>query len=292
MRELGQAPAELTARPLQRLGEGIGKVVYASDHWVVKRERSPLAMVSLIVIWRWLQRIEPYVPKSWWKRTTERPSRRIRFLRVLTQAALAVIPQSLWYKAPVRQLWRSYVSRDRRGEGLARRELIGTDLVPERVCFPPTRVRVDGWPRWLTVDEAAERVDCTLYERLDQLARSGEPGLVEYWLNRFLELRQRGWSLGLFSVDPHAKNFGIIGERIVLLDTGGLTNRWSDVERRLDLEDVVAQPHVQLGLAPVLGLYPDLAARFDARWRSIVNRVQIRRRWDAAEAGRMRMVGG
>jgi hypothetical protein len=282
MRELTEAPAELTARPLERVGEGIGKVVYASEHWVVKRERSPLAMVSLIVIWRWLQALEPHLPKSWWRRMTERPSRRIRILRLMTQAALAVIPQSLWYKAPVRQLWRSWVARDRRGESLALRALDGTGLVPERIRFPETRLRLKGWPMWLTAEEAVERVDCTLYQRLEELASAGHINEVEQLLGRFLELRRQGWKLGLFTVDPHAKNFGIIEGRIVLLDTGGLTNRWSDVERRLDLEKVVAQPHIQLGLGPVLGRFPNVAARFDMRWREVVNRNQVRKHWDSS----------
>ena len=31
------APADLTSGRVRRLGEGINKVVYASEHWVVKR---------------------------------------------------------------------------------------------------------------------------------------------------------------------------------------------------------------------------------------------------------------
>ena len=34
---LPRAPAELTSGRLRRLGEGVGKVVYCSEHWVVKR---------------------------------------------------------------------------------------------------------------------------------------------------------------------------------------------------------------------------------------------------------------
>ena len=32
----------------------------------------------------------------------------------------------------------------------------------------------------------------------------------------------------------------------MLLDTGGLTDRWSEVERRLLAEESIAQPHIQL----------------------------------------------
>ncbi|MEZ5403732.1 MAG: hypothetical protein R2729_28890 [Bryobacteraceae bacterium] len=284
MSALASAPDELTARPLERLGEGIGKVVYASEHWVVKRERSPLGMASLIVLWRSLKRVEPWIPKQWWQRMTARPTKRLRLMHLFTQAALAVIPRRLWYKAPVRNQWWTWVTRDRRGESLARRELDGSGLIPERIEFPPTRVRVKGWPLWFTVDEADERVDCTLYDRLEEAARRRDTRAIDLWLGRFLELRLRGWTYGLFSVDPHSKNFGVIGDRVVLLDPGGLTDRWDDVEKRLDLEDVVAQPHIQLGLGPVLGSFPEIAAGFDARWREVVNRDAVRRQWQAAGA--------
>ena len=51
-RVLPHAPEELTRGRLRRIGEGIGKVVYASEQWVVKRERSPFEIVALIVLWR------------------------------------------------------------------------------------------------------------------------------------------------------------------------------------------------------------------------------------------------
>src|SRR5688572_17660085 len=59
---LPSPPEELTRTRLLRLGEGIGKVVYASEHWVVKRERSPSAIIALIVIWKFLRRAERHLP--------------------------------------------------------------------------------------------------------------------------------------------------------------------------------------------------------------------------------------
>jgi len=281
-RVLAQAPQELTQGRLKRLGEGIGKVVYASEHWVVKRERSPSEIVALIVLWKALRRLERLLPGRWGRRLVARPARQIRLLRLLTQAAMAVVPKSIWFTSRVRGAWRIYHRRNVRGEALAQTHLAGTSIVPERISFPPTRVRIGGWPGWLTVSEATERVETTLYQRLAELARAGRYDELERWLERFLELRQAGWQRGLFSVDAHLKNFGVIGDRIVLLDTGGLTNRWREIEGRLAYEDVVAQPHVQLGLAPVLAKRPDIARRFDARWKAIVNLEVVRRHWPAA----------
>ena len=277
--ELAEAPADLTQRPLKRIGEGIGKVVYGSEHWVVKRERSPFEVVALIVLWRLLRRAERWLPWGIGKRMVERPSRQIRFLRVMMQGVLLAVPKSIWFTTHVRQVWRVYHTRNIRGERLAQTHLEGTALAPERITFPPTRVRVGGWPGWLTVTEATERVEETLYQRLERLAREKKYNEVEKWLGRFLQLRQAGWQRGVFSVDAHLKNFGVSAERIVLLDSGGLTNRWSEIDKRLDFEEVVAQPHIQLGLGPVLGGCPELARGFDARWKEIVNRDVVQQHW-------------
>ena len=86
----------------------------------------------------------------------------------------------------------------------------------------------------------------------------------------------------MFSLDAHLKNFGVSGERIVLLDAGGLTDRWEEVERRLELEEVIAQPHIQLGLGDVLGGQAEMARRFDRRWKEIVSREGVERHWRAA----------
>ena len=277
-------PDELVRQRLRRIGEGIGKIVYASDHWVVKRVRTPGEIVALIVVWKTVRKFERMLPFGLGARLLDKPSREIRFLRIVAQAAMAVLPKAWWFTTHVREVWRQYHVRSARGERLAREVLEGTPLVPRRVTFPPTRIRVRGWPGWLTVDEATERVEATLDDRLSELAARRDYAGIEEWLMRLLEVRQQGWRLGLFSVDAHLKNFGVTGDRIVLLDTGGVTDRWSEVERKLDLEEVVAQPHVQLGLGRILGGHPRLAARFDARWREIVNREQVRRSWDSAAA--------
>lgn len=279
---LDGAPEELTRARLRRIGEGIGKVVYASDHWVVKRERSPSEVVALIVVWRLIRKVERFLPRRLTRRLLERPSRQIRLLRVMVQAAMPFVPKTLWFTKHIRQIWKQYQTRSARGERLAREQLSGTSLIPREVEFPPIQVQVGGWPGWLTVASATERVEATLHQRLRELARANRFDEVEDWLNRFLTLRQSGWRRGLFSVDAHLKNFGVIGDRLVLLDSGGLTDRWRDIEERLELEEVIAQPHIQLGLGPVLGARPDIADRFDARWKAVVNRDTIRELWPAA----------
>ena len=278
-RVLAHAPDELTRGRLRRLGEGVGKVVYASRHWVVKRERSPSEILALIVIWKMVRRLERILPGAFGKRLLQHPSKQIRLLRVLLQPIVRVIPRSVWFTTHAGEVWRVYRYRDERGEGLAEAHLAGTLLVPERVEFPPTEVRVGGWPGWLTVSEATERVEDTLYSRLAALSGEGRFEEMEVWLNRFLDLRQAGWQCGVFSVDAHLKNFGVSEDRVVLLDAGGLTNHWEEIEGRLAREDRVEQPHLELGLGPLLTARPDVAERFNARWKATVNLEEVQRLW-------------
>lgn len=278
-RVLAHAPEELTRDRLTRLGEGIGKVVYASEHWVVKRERTPTEVVALIILWKVLRRWAHMLPFQWGDRLLSRPSRVLHFMRAITEAAMMIVPKSVWYSTHIREVWRTYRMRDRRGEKLARTHLAGTEILPERIIFPPATVLVGGWPGWLTVREATERVEATLDKRLEKLAAAGDFAAVELWLTRFLELRQAGWQRGLFSVDAHLKNFGVIGERIVLLDTGGLTNRWGDINARLSRDEKIEEPHVGLGLEAVLANQPELARRFNEHWKSTVNRDTVHELW-------------
>lgn len=282
VRVLAHAPAELTEGRLRRLGEGIGKVVYASRHWVVKRERSQSEIMALIVIWKLVRRLERILPGDFGKRLLQHPSRQIRLLRMMLHPIVLAIPKSFWYATHAGEVLRVYAHRDERGEGLAEAHLAGTSLVPERVEFPPVRLRVGGWPGWLTVSEATERVEDTLYHRLAALAGAGQFDEMELWLNRFLDLRQAGWQCGVFSVDAHLKNFGVSEDRVVLLDAGGLTNHWADIEGRLAREDRVEQPHVELGLGAMLAARPDVAERFNARWKATVNVEEVRRHWPEA----------
>ena len=48
-------------------------------------------------------------------------------------------------------------------------------------------------------------------------------------------------------------------------------DRWAEVERRLAAEENVDRPHEALGLGPALAERPDIADRFDARWKAVVN---------------------
>lgn len=272
-------PEELTRQPLKRLGEGIGKIVYASEHWVVKRERSPFEVAALIVLWRNLKRLDRVVPGRIGQWLMEGPSRKLRVLRVATQGVMLVVPKTIWFKSHIRRVWHGYHARNLRGERLAEERLAGSSLIPATIAFPPARVRVGGWPGFLTVSEATERVETTLFQHLTGLANQRRFAEIELWLDRLLAARQAGWRLGLFSTDAHLKNFGIIGDRVVLIDTGGLTDRWADIEARLDLEEVVSQPHIRLGLGAVLGSHPEIAERFDGRWRAVVNRDAIRTIW-------------
>jgi hypothetical protein len=275
-------PAELLERPLYRLGEGIGKVVYASDHWVVKRERKPHEIVALVAIWRFVRRFEHLLPGG--AKLLSRPSRQLRALRVGVQAAMRVLPRGLWYVEHAREVCDTYLHRSSRGEALAREKLAGASLIPHTIAFPTTRVPVRGWPGWITVSEATERVESTLDQRIADLARAGRFEDLEKLLDSLLDLRAEGWSRGLFSLDAHLKNFGVIGDRVVLIDPGGLTDEWHEIDRRLCYEEVVTEPHIQLGLGAALAKRHDIADRFNARWKAMVNRDSVARLW-CARAG-------
>jgi len=280
---LPRAPEELARDRLKRIGEGIGKVVYASEHWVVKRERSPTEVVALIIIWRTLRRWAHRLPFGLGKRWLTRESMTVRLVSAVVRAAMIVVPRSVWFSRRVADMWSTYRARNRRGERLARKLLAGTGLIPSRICFPPTTVLVGGFPGWLTVHEATEKVDTTLDRLLRDFAHQGDFAAVEFWLDRYLETRQNGWRHGLFSVDAHLKNFGVIGDRIVLLDAGGLTDRWQDIEEKLEKDEQVLEPHKALGLGEVFESQPELARRFDERWRELVNRDRVALHFEAAE---------
>ena len=136
-----------------------------------------------------------------------------------------------------------------------------------------------GWPGWLVVCEATERVEATLDEKISQLAAEGRFEELETWLDRFLEVRKSGWAHGLYSLDAHLKNYGVCCDRVVLLDPGGLTNRWGDIEQQLTALKDVTQPHERLGFGQILESRPDIAARFNAQWKATVNRAQVLRQW-------------
>lgn len=282
---LHSAPEELTQGRLRRLGEGIGKVVYASEHWVVKRERTEIEVLALITLWKILRRIISALPGQWGRRMLERPSKRIRLLRLLLQGVVLVIPRGIWYTTHIGQLWHSHREKDQRGERLAKEHLADSGLVPRRITFPPIRVRVRRWPGWLTVSEAIERVESTFDQHLKRLASDRQFDEVERWLGCLIELRHRGWRHRLFSTDAHLKNFGIVRDRVVLLDPGGLTDSWDEVERRLSFEQTAGRPHERLGLSPILGTRPDIADRFDRLWQEKVNREEVWKAWFGTEVG-------
>jgi hypothetical protein len=279
LRVMSEAPGELTQRRLRRLGEGVGKVVYASENWVVKRERSTNEILAMIVVWKFVRRMEKHLPGDWGKHLRQHPGRQLRLLRVVAQAVVTVVPRGIWYSSHVGEMWRLYAHRDARGEHLAVKHLSGTAVVPDTITFPPTRVKVGGWPGWLTVSEATERVQATLHEKLRELAKAGRHAELEEWLERLLELRRAGWQRGVYSVDAHLKNFGVIDDRVVLLDAGGLTDHWEEVERHLEQIDRAAEPHKEMGLGEVLKGAPEVAARFDGKWKASVNAEAVREHW-------------
>ncbi|HEY1204733.1 MAG: hypothetical protein ABSH46_15505 [Bryobacteraceae bacterium] len=277
-RVLREAPSELTRGALVRLGEGIGKVAYASEHWVVSRERHPSEILGLILTWKLLRKLDRLLPGKIGRRMLAKPGRQIRALSLMFQVLVLSVPRGIWFTRHARHMWRQYSWHETRGRRLADAHLAGTTLVPERVAFPPTRVKVGRWPGWLVVSEATERAETTLYERINELARARRFDEIELWLQRYLELRRAAWQRGVFSLDPHLKNYGVTADRVVLLDAGGLTNVWPEIAKRLQ-EDDLTPPHVRLGLEMTLRDRPDIADRFDAEWKAAVNPAAVHSDW-------------
>ena len=77
-------------------------------------------------------------------------------------------------------------------------------------------------------------------------------------------------------MDAHLKNFGVCGDRVVCWILGVLTNRWTEIMDTLAYEEKVTEPHVRLGLGELLKERPDIAARFNARWKATVNSETVR----------------
>jgi len=282
VRALPHAPEDLTRGRLRRLGEGIGKVVYASDHWVVKRKRRPSEIMALIFLWKTIRRIEGFLPGSLGQRLLEKSGTQLRLLRFLVQGLVLVVPRGVWFATHMGETWRWYTAGEARGKILSDTYLAGTPLVPEVVSFPPTKVRIGAWPGWMVVSEATERVEATLHDRINDLARSLRFEEIEVWLDRLLKARKAGWERGVFSMDAHLKNFGVVDDRVVLLDVGGLTNRWPEIQRRLARQDELECPHVHLGLEMTLRDRPEVADRFDKQWRAAVNAETVRLAWPTA----------
>jgi hypothetical protein len=257
-------------RNCRGLGEGIGKVVYDSEHWVVSRERHPSEIIGLILTWKVLRKLDRLVPGHMGRRMLAKPGRKIRALSFLFQAVVLLVPRGVWFTRHARHMLRQYSWHEKRGRKLADAHLSGTTLVPERVEFPPTRVNVGRWPGWLLVSEATERAETTLHERINDLARAQRFDDIEVWLMRYLDLRRAAWKRGVFSLDPHLKNFGVTRDRVVLLDAGGLTDVWPEIAESLRRDDELTAPHVRLGLEETLRDRPDIADRFDTEWKATV----------------------
>ena len=124
----------------------------------------------------------------------------------------------------LRRVLRVYRARDRRGEKLARKHLAG-----EPVWFPnashfrrrrswPGAARVAVRPRGHRARGRYPRPRSRTSQKRGISTKSSAQPIPPYPPER--------WQLGSFSGGCALKNFGVIGKRIVLLDTGGPTNRW------------------------------------------------------------------
>jgi len=116
---LREAPEELTRGSLFRLGEGIGKVAYASEHWVVSRERHPSEIIGLILTWKLLRKLDRLVPGEIGRRMLAKPGRQIRALSLIFRAFVLSVPRGIWFTRHARHMWRQYRWHETRGRKLA-----------------------------------------------------------------------------------------------------------------------------------------------------------------------------
>jgi hypothetical protein len=58
-----------------------------------------------------------------------------------------------------------------------------------------------------------------------------------------------------------------------------VTNRWQDISARLSKDEQVQEPHIQLGLESLLADRPEVAQRFNERWKQMVNIESVREHW-------------
>ncbi len=255
---------------------------------MVSRERHPSEIIGLILTWKVLRKLDRLVPGHIGRRMLAKPGKKIRALGLIFRVLVLAVPRGVWFTRHARHMWRQYSWHEKRGRTLADAHLAGTALVPERIEFPPTEVKVARWPGWLMVSEATERAETTLHERINELARAQRFDEIEAWLVRYLELRRAAWQRGVFSLDPHLKNFGVTQDRVVLLDAGGLTNVWPEIAENLRRDDELTPPHVRLGLDSTLRDRPDIADRFDAEWKATVRSDVVEQGFEATAPNRER----
>ena len=276
-------PEELTLGTLRRLGEGIGKVVYASEHWVVSRERTPLEMVALIVLWKALRKLERLLPGAWGKTLRDRPSRQIRFLRVLVQGAIVVVPRALWFSSHIRDVLRLYHRRSVRGRETGANSFgrIRTDSGAHRVP-PGARSHwrlarmADGLRGQRTGGFDAPSEDDAAggggsFRGAGSVARTpardapGGMAAGTVFAGRTSEKLRHHWRAHCpFGHGRADEPLGGSGKAV----GGGRVQP--------------TEPHVRLGLGELLEEHAEIARRFDQRWKDTINTEVVRECWPRA----------
>ena len=240
--------AEFTGAPLERVGSGFESIVYGSTCWVVKvpRDERGLAasLLATVVVGRALRPLrtcggapgnrEPAGAAMAFCRDRRGPTPVARGARGLP-AILIMVPERSWRGSGIERRARWLRARAEECQRLAMRCLDGTPLVPRRVELPPTRIRTARWGRRRTVTTAYQRVDRTLWDEALRCGRLGRVDELDRWLDRFLSFQIMLWRRGvLFAASNPYENHGVLGDRLVLLDHGGLIEDPRTIRLSLD----------------------------------------------------------
>jgi hypothetical protein len=301
--DVEQVVAELTATPLERVDGGTYRVVFGSRGWVVKRSRSFRNSVAIAVAAHLAEKLRRVTDRrlralGWGTpglaldpMSREGRSRAMLRLAVvgIIRAGLTVVPAPLWKATPTaREVRDARLSSALSAELAAR--LDGTGLTPPRIDVQATRVRARG-RRSFSVTTAFRRVNHTILADLRAHAKHRRDAEIDALLDGFLECQVELWRRGVFSMDilPFV-NYGVLDGRVVLLDSGSLTDDPLTIRRFLAARGAKLA-YTEAVLAVLLT--PERARRFRERMAGLFTPIVVRRygpvpedpRWDVDLAG-------
>ena len=294
--DVSEAANELIAHPLPVIGAGLGKAVYGTKHWVVKQKRGLPVTASYFMVRRFTPRWAkifaerllsmdfPWGDPAGWLPRDELDQTRLewvfRWRYAVARLWLTVIPEAWWLPSEFGREAVAHERMDREGQQLAEQCLKGTGLIPRRVIFPPIQVSVQGWPWRLSVCEAHERTDISLRSHLHQLDTSGRWEDLRAWLDRVAALQPRLWEHGVFNMDMNVlANHGILNGKVVLVDSGRLTNDPRTIGAFLDSNFEQFMIHNRRALTYLLPKHPEVRDYFTAQWRALLTRDNLSAVW-------------
>ncbi|MBZ0165314.1 MAG: rhomboid family intramembrane serine protease, partial [Candidatus Omnitrophica bacterium] len=290
--------AEITAQPLVRIGQGWQKVVYASDNWVVQQEWSIAAAATIVKRSRLLNKyIRRFVPNTTLA-SLRNPNTftvkqfAVKIAKIIVFRAMFFTLWSLFKMMPRFVLQRTHSGRAilahrdeaRQAEDILKNSaLANSDYIPRRYSIKPTKVRLAGHLFSVTTTQVVERADNTLHDHLAMLVAEGRVEEAKEWLDRFLRMQVMLWEMGLFEYTFQPGNYGVIGQRLVLLDHGEMTNRHDEINVKLarwhDEAYVWTVSSFERAFGPE---HQDIVQEYFERMTRLINKEAIEQHWPEA----------